>query len=494
MQGLLGMYQDLENPDFGNLPKKNVNKPKVQSKVYNQKPAVTQKKKGIINNKKSPPKKNNEIDKDIFSPLSILGQKNKLYDNNDDDNIIPGEEDIKSKIDINNIENIIENLNDKKYKYKSIEELQNVLKKKAEENNLSTEESKAFLIYCWVAKNLSYYIGNRPDNSPLGALQKRITQCSGYARLFKELLQIFNIKSILIHGCGRTYSLNPKAKEENHEWNAIKINGKYYLCEVTWGSGKVENGKFIQAYNTYYFCCPPEQFIQTHLPSKELEKWQLLTKKLSKNDMDNLLYKDKFFYIYGFIDINPNEGVVKLNNENLYDVKIYNKNNVKDLRLSCKIFYENNLVENASCIEKFGNYFLIHFIFNKKGKYNVLFFTTDKSGITYSQLIIRQQFVVSSAAKISKSFPSMLSFPDDLHIIEPKYNNLPKNKQILFKFKSNDIEDMGVVADKKCEHLKKKEEGIFEGNFTIKNEEVLVGKFTPDNPKSLKVMVKYKVK
>ena len=53
---------------------------------------------------------------------------------------------------------------------------------------------------------------------------------------------------------------------------------------------------------------------------------------------------------------------------------------------------------------------------------------------------------------------------------------------------------MGVVADKKCEHLKKKEEGIFEGNFTIKNEEVLVGKFTPDNPKSLKVMVKYKVK
>ena len=47
MQGLLGMYQDLENPDFGNLPKKNVNKPKVQSKVYNQKPAVTQKKKEL---------------------------------------------------------------------------------------------------------------------------------------------------------------------------------------------------------------------------------------------------------------------------------------------------------------------------------------------------------------------------------------------------------------------------------------------------------------
>ena len=491
------MYEDLDNPDFGNLHKKSVEKPKSKqpTKVVSHKPQIRQNKKENINNKKLPKNNENEINLDPYDPLSILAPKKKYYDdNNDDDNIIPGKEDIKSKINIKNIENIIDNLDDKKYKYKSVEELQNLLKTKAEENNLSTEESKAFLVYCWVAKNLAYYIGNRPDNTPLGALQKRITQCSGYARLFKELLQIFNIKSVLVHGCGRTYSLNPKPKEENHEWNAIKINGEYYLCEVTWGAGKVENGKFIREYNTYYFCCPPEQFIQTHIPSKELEKWQLLSKKLSKNDTDNLLYKDKYFYIYGFTDINPNEGILKLNNENLFDVKILNKNDVKSLRLSCKVYYENNLVENASCIEKFENYFLIHLIFNKKGKYNVLFFTTDKSGTAYSQLIVRQQYVVSSSSKQPKSFPSMLSFPDDFHIIEPKYNNLTKNQKILFKFKSNDIEDMGVVADKKCEHLVKNEEGIFEGSLVIKNDEVLVGKFEPDNPKSLKVMVKYNVK
>ena len=491
------MYEDLDNPDFGNLHKKSVEKPKSKqpTKVVSHKPQIRQNKKENINNKKLPKNNENEINLDPYDPLSILAPKKKYYDdNNDDDNIIPGKEDIKSKINIKNIENIIDNLDDKKYKYKSVEELQNLLKTKAEENNLSTEESKAFLVYCWVAKNLAYYIGNRPDNTPLGALQKRITQCSGYARLFKELLQIFNIKSVLVHGCGRTYSLNPKPKEENHEWNAIKINGEYYLCEVTWGAGKVENGKFIREYNTYYFCCPPEQFIQTHIPSKELEKWQLLSKKLSKNDTDNLLYKDKYFYIYGFTDINPNEGILKLNNENLFDVKILNKYNVKSLRLSCKVYYENNLVENASCIEKFENYFLIHLIFNKKGKYNVLFFTTDKSGTAYSQLIVRQQYVVSSSSKQPKSFPSMLSFPDDFHIIEPKYNNLTKNQKILFKFKSNDIEDMGVVADKKCEHLVKNEEGIFEGSLIIKNDEVLVGKFEPDNPKSLKVMVKYNVK
>ena len=287
MDDILNLYANLDNPDFS--PNLNQNsqkqKPKDQKKVIQKKPLIPQKKKEIQPIKKM---QSNKVDNYKYDPLSILTPK-KQFDDNDDNNIIPGTEDIKSKINIKNLENIIENLNDKKYKYKSVEELQNLLKKKAEENNLTTEENQAFLVYCWVAKNLSYYIGSKPDNTPLGALQKRITQCSGYARLFKELLKIFNIKSVLVHGCGRTYSLSIKPKIENHEWNAIKLNGKYYLCEVTWGSGKVENGKFIPSYNTFYFCCPPEQFIQTHLPAKDLDKWQLLPKKISQNDFDNLL-------------------------------------------------------------------------------------------------------------------------------------------------------------------------------------------------------------
>ena len=493
MDELLNLYANLENPE----PSKNkVQKPQKTShkqpkKEIQKKTQIKQTKKEIKNEKIPQINKINANKK--YDPLSILVPKKKNDDDNDDNNIIPGKEDIKSRVDINKIENIIDNMNDKKYKYKSIEELQNIFKKKAEENNLITEENRAFLVYCWVAKNLSYFIGSKPDNTPLGALQKRITQCSGYSRLFKELLKIFNIKSVLVHGCGRTYSLSIKPKIENHEWNAIKLNGEYYLCEVTWGSGKVENAKFIPSYNTYYFCCPPEQFIHTHLPSKDLEKWQLLQKKISQNEFDNLLYKDKFFYLYNFTEINPNEGLIKLNNKNIYEIKIVNQNDVKNLRISCKVFLEQNLIENASCIEKFGNYFLIHLIFNKKGKYNILIFATDKSGTTHSDLIIRQQYIISSSLNENKFFPTMLTFPDELHIIQPKFNNLPKNKEIEFKFSSNDIEDMGIVVDKKCIHLDKNE-NVFEGKFFIKGEEVLVGKFTHDNPGNLKVMMKYSIK
>ena len=136
---------------------------------------------------------------------------------------------------------------------------------------------------------------------------------------------------------------------------------------------------------------------------------------------------------------------------------------------------------------------MIHLILNKKGRYNILLFTTSQSGTAYSNLILRQQCEVSNDSKENKSFPTMLNFPDDLHIIEPLFNNLTKNKEILFKFSSNNIDDMGMVVDKKCVHLTR-EGKIFQGKFVIKGDEILVGKFTPDNPKSLKVMVKYNIK
>ena len=437
---------------------------------------------------------NQQYDKEpMYDPLSIFSPSKKDDDMEEEQNIIPGDEDIKSKIDINKIESIITSLNDQNYTYKSIEEFQSTLKEVSIKNDLTNEESQAFLVYCWLAKNIKYYIGSMPDNTPKGALQKRITQCSGYSRLFKEVLKIFKIKSVLVHGIGRTYNLSLKPHRENHEWNAIKLNGKYYLCEVTWGAGKVENNKFIKAYNTFYFCCPPELFINTHFPSKDLSQWMLLDKKISQEQFENLLYKDKFFFNYNFCDIQPNEGIVKLKNKNDIEIKFINSNNVKQLRLSCKVFYEQKLLENISYIEKFDNYFIINLIFNKKGNYNVLYFATDKSGTVNSDLIARQQFAVMNDLKIMKQFPTVFTFPDELHIIEPKYNNLQRNKEVTFHFTSNNIDEMGIVVDKKCTHLEKKD-GSFMGKFLVCGEEILIGKFEKDNPGNLKVMMKYKVK
>jgi hypothetical protein len=117
MDNLLNLYSNLDNPNFSN-------KPAAAKKNQKQKILSQNKKKPVQNevNRKSPMKNSCN-----FDPLSIFAQKKTAYDDNEEDNIIIGKQDIKSKIDINKIENIIENLDDKKHKYKSVEELQNVL-------------------------------------------------------------------------------------------------------------------------------------------------------------------------------------------------------------------------------------------------------------------------------------------------------------------------------------------------------------------------------
>ena len=498
--GLIQEYQFLENLDSHNEidPKYPSNNTQRKNPLNNKTKPVN---KAISNrgtksqNKPKIPIKNQNQNKnptyDIFNndPMSLF-TSNKTTNEVEEKNIIAGKTDIKSQINIKEIENIIsKTLNEK---FSTIENLQKFLKQLSINNNLNTDAEKAFLVYCWVAKNLTYFTGSgKADNTPLGALQKRKTQCSGYARLFKTLLEIFNIKSVLVNGCGRTYSLSPKSKQENHEWNAIKLNNEYYLVDVSWGSGSVKNNKFIASYNDFYFCCLPEIFIYTHLPSKEKEKWQLLSKKINMQNFNSLQYKDKFFYYYNFDNLSPSEGVINLKNNSI-DIKITNKYSIKNLKLSCKLYLDQKIKENATYIEKFDNYFLCHLIFNFKGNYTALFFVSDKIGTVNCDLIAAQKYICSQNQTPNKSFPTIFTFQDELHIIEPMFNNLINGKEILFKFTSNDINDMGIYINKKCIHLEKKFGNEFQGKFVVSGDEIVIGKFVENEP-GLKGMVKYKV-
>ena len=113
--------------------------------------------------------------------------------------------------------------------------------------------------------------------------------------------------------------------------------------------------------------------------------------------------------------------------------------------------------------------------------------------MVHSELIARQQIYVLNDAKQIKVFPTIFNFPDELYIREPKYNYLPRNKEILFRFTSNEIDDLGVVINGKSTHLQKVDD-TFIGKFIIAGDEILVGKYDLDKPGNMKVMIKYKVR
>lgn len=97
-------------------------------------------------------------------------------------------------------------------------------------------------------------------------LQEKKTICTGYAYLVRELARQVNLQCVVVDG----YTTSPTTKDgkraASHSWNAVKLNGKWYLCDPTWSSGVVDVslGTFIARYNDTYFLLEPSLFGQNH--------------------------------------------------------------------------------------------------------------------------------------------------------------------------------------------------------------------------------------
>jgi hypothetical protein len=172
--------------------------------------------------------------------------------------------------------------------------------------SLPTEEEKFRAIYSWVCNNIigdySLYLINKRKRDQLSnnltalnewnkkfsmqvfnkLLIDRKTICTGYAYLIRELSAHAGLNCVIVDGYGRTAQSNIGGTgTANHSWNAIKLHGKWYLCDATWSSGVIdaETNRFIKKYNDSYFLSDPELFIRNHYPLDTA--WMLLRDKLS---------------------------------------------------------------------------------------------------------------------------------------------------------------------------------------------------------------------
>ncbi|WP_299227349.1 transglutaminase domain-containing protein [uncultured Psychroserpens sp.] len=168
-------------------------------------------------------------------------------------------------------------------------------------SNLTTDVEQFRAIYMWVCGNIendySLYLKNsrkrqkfQNDSAKLNDWNTRFnkvlfrkllkhekTICTGYAYLVKELSRLANINCEIVHGFGRTSTINiDRLNNPNHSWNAVQLNDKWYLCDPTWASG-IPNPKTFQfkfQYNDGFFLADPQLFAVNHHPIDE--KWFLL--------------------------------------------------------------------------------------------------------------------------------------------------------------------------------------------------------------------------
>ena len=103
-----------------------------------------------------------------------------------------------------------------------------------------SEYDKALAAFLYLRSNCSYarrgWQYNNANNA-WGALVYNEAQCSGFARAMKALCDGVGVKCKYIHA-------NSKAVNPSHQWNEIRINGKWYIVDA-------QSGFFLAGSNTW---------------------------------------------------------------------------------------------------------------------------------------------------------------------------------------------------------------------------------------------------
>ncbi|MCR8558976.1 hypothetical protein KXD93_15065 [Mucilaginibacter sp. BJC16-A38] len=237
-------------------------------------------------------------------------------------------------------------------------------------NPFPEEMLKVRAIFRWITENISYdfkfynkypYKGKEPKTYTCKddgedcdikrkvwetgyinkVLDKKKAVCEGYAMLFKKMCEIAGIEAEMIPGYIRTeYYQVGTVGTLDHAWNAVKINGNYYLLDATWAAGgcaKNDDEKLIsfrKQFDDYYWLTPADEFARNHFP--EDAKWVLLPHYTKENFSSNPYYSAD--EIANIKLITPPSGVITPKRGDTIHFKLKYAGDFHDLQINSNAF------------------------------------------------------------------------------------------------------------------------------------------------------------
>ncbi len=122
------------------------------------------------------------------------------------------------------------------------------------------------MVHDYLVDNVTYdsSISKQHIYNIYGALINKEAVCEGYARAFKYLLDNMDIPCVLVVG----KATNTQGKSENHAWNYVQLNGKWYAVDTTWDDPVVVGGGTASQSSRYkYFLKSADEFNTDHFAS-----------------------------------------------------------------------------------------------------------------------------------------------------------------------------------------------------------------------------------
>jgi len=323
-----------------------------------------------------------------------------------------------------------------------------------------TEEEKALLAYKWLGLSVKY------NEERILRLRESSHKAviSAQASIFNQITTALGIETVFVKGYVKDNKYDPEKPltKPNHEWNAVKLKSRWQLVDSAWRN-EGDSG----------FCPDPKKFIRTHFP--EESQWQLLKQPITKEQFEQQLNFNNYFYKCGLVSVEPDKAVITTKGQNKYLIH-YQKD--ADIKVMGKLSYladnEEEEISNGLLVQKLEDHFEVDVAFNKKGKYKVEFFAAKTSMKSFKLVF---EYIVNCTEDSPEKllFPTLLVGYEETNavLLEPKKGLLKKNETVRFKINMENADEAAIIMGEEWTILERTGY-MFEGEVKIDNNEVKI--------------------
>lgn len=323
----------------------------------------------------------------------------------------------------------------------------------------------------WIATNITYdtkayFSGNRRGQDFANTLASKKSLCGGYADLFQKMCESAGIPCEKVRGYSRGYGFalfdeeNPD--DGNHVWNAVKIDGSWYLLDVTWDSGYMNGKKFIERFSKSYFLRSPAEMIFTHFPTDP--KWQLLKNPLSNYEFSKLPYLNGRFFDEGFVFSSRPKKINQISTDDPFQLLLQVPEN--KVVNGLVVDERGNVCRECVWVNRTGNEAEINLNFPKKGKWTVNLMQKEVEDEQFNNFG-KLGFVVKKASE--HEYP--LAYRDfqinKCRLNAPMERTLKSGQNTQFSLNLPGYKVAAFLVDNRWVYLEHKSGDLFEGNLQI---------------------------
>lgn len=256
-----------------------------------------------------------------------------------------------------------------------------------------------------------------------------------------------------------------ESSQTDHAWNAVRLDGKWFLLDSTWGAGHTDGHAYVKQFNEFYFLTDPAHFVNDHFPymdndMAESVKWQLLKKPVTLDEFNTQVQLESHAFALGVVPESHKCGTITMTDE--IQLKFRSKN--KRIHYSATLWH----LDGQWCHEKgdatlarsIGDVCVIRVHPPMPGKYRLDVFAKEGSEAGVMAQVAVYVLHCNSVRDDDFQFPIVYSsiYTDQCDIVQPQNAKLPANSEIKFEIKAPNLEAISVNREPL-----QKNGGIFSG-------------------------------